>query len=281
MTEPRRLLSSGSDASALERSLLNAGRARREPEGMRDRVLAGIAAGAAGAALGVATHGTAAKISTAPAAKVATAVVTTKLKALIATAAVIATAGVTAYVATRPAHQAPVPAMAAAPPTASIPPSPAPPPSAAPTTITPSDLPTAPSARTPSAPRPISHAERLREEVTQVSDLGHYAAEAPGAARSPAHEAAESVSALREEAKLVDAARTALAAGDPASARARLDEAKTRYPQGRLGEEREALEIRVLAASGETSRAASLARAFLVRHPSSPLRPSIEAIAKK
>ena len=79
----------------------------------------------------------------------------------------------------------------------------------------------------------------------------------------------------------MDEARSALAQNDLVTATDRLARADARFPRGRLAEEREALAVRIASAGGDAPRAARLARTFLARHPTSPLRPSMEAIAKK
>lgn len=259
MTEPRRLLASDSDASPLERTLLHAGRARREPYGMRGRVLAAVAA--AGALAGGAK--TAAAGESAAAKGAGFAAVTTG-KIVVATA-LLATAGVAVYVAT---------------------------PSRAPVTRSASPVATAPtvttkvvSAQATTADGPPIDAEAPSPTATprpsrRVSAKSvATAVEAPPETRPSAPVVA--VSALREEATLVEQARAALASGDVARAREHLADANARFPGGRLAEEREALHVRVVAAAGDPRRAALLARAFLARHPSSPLREAIEPLAKK
>jgi hypothetical protein len=248
MTEPQRLLAAGSDASSFERSLLHAGRARREPLGMRERVVTAVAAGAA--ATSVAAN---AKAATAvKGAGIAGAV--TKGKILLATA-VVASAGATGYVASTssepPVASRLTPVMTAIPRAAVT--------AAKPTTaVSPAELPT--------VPHPRRHASPAKPPAAPIDDRLPTTSEA---------------SALAEEASLVEQSRAALAGGDVGGARAKLAEADARYPRGQLGEERDALRVRLAAASGDPRRAAVLARAFLERHPGSVLRPSIEPFAKK
>jgi len=71
------------------------------------------------------------------------------------------------------------------------------------------------------------------------------------------------------EAKLVAQARRALA-GDPARALALTEQVEREFPNGLLGEERRALEIRALAALGKSSEAKSAAKAFLAEYPDGP-----------
>ena len=88
-----------------------------------------------------------------------------------------------------------------------------------------------------------------------------------------------SVSPLREEAALLGEARAALRRGDHEAARAKLEQARARFPSSQLAPERDALEVRLASESGDHERAARLARAFAERYPDSPLRSGIESIA--
>ena len=291
MSDPERLSSGDGAASALERRLLDAGRQRREPAGMRDRVLLGVSA--AVAAGGVAAGSTVASASSASSASTAAAAATTsvpptkaaatalalaKVKVLLATAVVVSGAAGTATYAAR--HSQPTTVTLSAPSAAlAVPPAPVPR-SAPPEPIAPAatpaseettsvdDLPTAPTETRSLAPR---------------ARLGPSAAALPPTPTPLASERVETaaVSELREEAALVDEARRALAVGDTASASERLSRADARFPRGRLLEEREALAVRIAAAAGDGARAARLARAFLEKHPTSPLRPAIEPLSKK
>jgi len=73
-----------------------------------------------------------------------------------------------------------------------------------------------------------------------------------------------------EEARLVSHARSALNAGNVAQAMQSLQVARSRFQNGVLVQEREALWIEALARSGQRSAAAELGQAFLRAHPSSP-----------
>lgn len=89
----------------------------------------------------------------------------------------------------------------------------------------------------------------------------------------PAKEAespAERAKMLMRESNGVRAARSLLASGDAAGALAELASLDKEVKKGMLGQERQVLLIEALAASGQGARAASLAKAFLDRHPSSP-----------
>lgn len=266
MSEPRRLLSGASDASPLERQLLAAGRQRREHEGMPDRVRLGVAAVVAAGAISAATAANAATTATTAKATL-TGSALAKAKIIVLAAALVTTAGATTYLVATNDHPTPAAASSSTvvvSPVTSIGSATAAPP------ITANDLPAAPPSAT-AVPQPRASGRPRHASRGPVDP--------PASATAPA--VSEAQSELREEAILVDEARSALAAGALPTARDRLARADARFPHGRLAEEREALAVRVAAAGGETARASQLARAFLGRHPTSPLRPSIESIAKK
>lgn len=75
--------------------------------------------------------------------------------------------------------------------------------------------------------------------------------------------------AYLREAKLVAQARRALA-GDPDRALALTGQVEREFPNGMLGEERRAIEIRALAALGKSSEAKRAAKAFLAEYPDGP-----------
>lgn len=76
-------------------------------------------------------------------------------------------------------------------------------------------------------------------------------------------------SSLREESAALASARALLRSGDPLGALAALDAAARRFPGGSLAQERAALTIEALAASGRNAQAAEHARAFLNAYPGS------------
>ena len=79
---------------------------------------------------------------------------------------------------------------------------------------------------------------------------------------------------------LLDEARTAFASGDYAKSLERLDRHRTRFPAGVLSEEREALAVRALAASGNKADATKRAHAFVAKYPESIMRPAVEAAVR-
>jgi hypothetical protein len=80
---------------------------------------------------------------------------------------------------------------------------------------------------------------------------------------------------LAEEARAVLEARNALRSNNPSAALRVLDDARARFPNGSLGQEREALTIEGLARVGRTDVARTRARAFLTRFPNSPLAANV------
>lgn len=75
---------------------------------------------------------------------------------------------------------------------------------------------------------------------------------------------------LREEREVVNQARTALRGGDTGGAMRLLEQARVKFPNGALGQEREALAIETLAKSGAKEAASTRAAAFIKAHPTSP-----------
>lgn len=75
---------------------------------------------------------------------------------------------------------------------------------------------------------------------------------------------------LPGELRWIERAQTALAAGDPGAAQAALRGHARAFPRGHLAEEREALSVQALCASGRTEEARRAAAAFVARRPTSP-----------
>jgi hypothetical protein len=78
------------------------------------------------------------------------------------------------------------------------------------------------------------------------------------------------VDALRAESKLLAEARSQLRTGQLAAAEQTLNRARDAFPEGSLGQEREVLQIELLAALGDSEGADHRARRFLRKHPDSP-----------
>ena len=86
---------------------------------------------------------------------------------------------------------------------------------------------------------------------------------------------------LREESLALLDARTALRAGQAGRALELLDQMRTRFPRGALGQEREALTIEALAKTGQAAAAERRADAFVRNHPHSPYVADVKRSASR
>lgn len=89
--------------------------------------------------------------------------------------------------------------------------------------------------------------------------------------------APSAVSANNAERLLVDEARAAYARGARNDALDALSRHATRYPNGALVEEREALAVRILVDAGRTAEARTRGERFRARYPKSLMLPAVEA----
>jgi hypothetical protein len=96
------------------------------------------------------------------------------------------------------------------------------------------------------------------------------------APRAP-HAGGAPTDSLAAELAIVTAARRALAQGDGQQASAALARHAREFPEGALTEERKALEVLALCATGQQSRAIAAARAFVARYPRSVASSSVRA----
>lgn len=115
-----------------------------------------------------------------------------------------------------------------------------------------------------SAPRP-AHSVNLPDEDAPV------AAE-PGRP----HPVATPASTLGDEQALLEAARRALAAGDPRGALAAVSTHERRFAAGGLAEERDVLRIQAHARAGRMDEARAFAARFRARYPHSLLRAAVD-----
>jgi hypothetical protein len=258
MSDPLRLLDDASELSDEERRLLVAGRAMAPPAVLSAGLWAGLstklpqsAANAAGAQGGGAAQGGLASGGAAQGSGLGLLIV----KAVLVVSALGALAVVgDAWWRAHAAENAPRAVQRVAdqvtPPTVSELPSPSalnvPPTEPSLSSVTPSNLPMhAPSslhAPKPSAPAP-----------TASSDA-------------------------REESRVVAAARDALHSGDSAGALNLLAQARQRFGNGVLGQEREALLIEALAKSGQGAAARAHGQAFLKNYANSPYAARVQQI---
>ena len=100
---------------------------------------------------------------------------------------------------------------------------------------------------------------------------------APAPPRASAVAAPAASSSLSAERLLLDQARSALTAEQPDRALALLTDHVRRFPRPQLGEEREALAIQALAASGRFDEARERGARFRASTPNSLFLPAVEA----
>jgi hypothetical protein len=120
---------------------------------------------------------------------------------------------------------------------------------------------------------PTTPAARVASELQRPAPVEHASREA-ALGESPAIAA----DALREESALLVRARQALARAEFIKACALVQEHRQRFGAGALQEERDALEVRVLAKMGRGAEARGQAQGFLARYPRSPQRESVRAM---
>ena len=99
--------------------------------------------------------------------------------------------------------------------------------------------------------------------------------------RSSKAAVADSGADLSEQLRLIDAARSAVAAGNASAASAALSSYRTRFPRGPFGQEAAVLQIETLDLQGNHAQAAAQAHSFLVRHPNSPHVGVVQRIANR
>jgi hypothetical protein len=251
MSEPRRLLLDGG-ASERERDILRAWEGVGPSPGARARTLASLGlAGGVGAAvtstLGAkAAVGTGVTGSIAP--KAAGIGAASALKWLAIGAATLAVgAGTVGYVARTGDVRRPVIVSAPAA----------------------TQSPVAAPASTLSAPAP--------SDPIPVDALPRATPPAPSA-QSPASPGGAS---LAEQIAAIDAARTALAAGDPSGAVRLASQYEARFPRGSFWQEAEVIRIDAMLRSGDRASAEAAARRFVAAHPTSPHAARLRALLER
>ncbi|HEX3773541.1 MAG TPA: outer membrane protein assembly factor BamD [Polyangiaceae bacterium] len=95
--------------------------------------------------------------------------------------------------------------------------------------------------------------------------------------KSPAP--ADSADDLSEQLRLIDAARSAVASGNPSAASQALSSYSSKFPHGSFGQEAQVLRIETVDMQGNHAQAAELAKSFLERHPNSPHVSLVQRIA--
>ena len=125
----------------------------------------------------------------------------------------------------------------------------------------------------PRAPAPQVTPARPAPPVSSSSMSNGAATSAPPASPSA------SATSLGEEQRLLDTARAAVARGAYSSALGSLTEHQTRFPAGRLTEERELLFVQALAGAGAADAARARGRAFAERFPGTIFLPAVRAVS--
>lgn len=145
-------------------------------------------------------------------------------------------------------------------------------------------------AQTQSQPPPMNPViAHQNADESPTERLPTAAEPAPAAApRSPSRKTqagapppSRSDDALLQERQALETARSALARGRPDDALEALRDHQQRFAAGQLREEREALRVLALAASGRRVEASEAAHAFALQFPSSLLLPTVEAAVKQ
>ena len=128
------------------------------------------------------------------------------------------------------------------------------------------------------APSPVAVARSTASpsSANASSSNGTAASGPPG---SPSASTSSIATSLGEEQRLLDTARAAVARGAYSSALGSLTEHQTRFPSGRLTEERELLFVQALAGAGAADAARARGRAFAERFPGSIFLPAVRAVS--
>ena len=295
MKGPRKLVEGDGSASALARELLREGRVEAMPASVKAALWKSIAAQVPGALV-------------APSAAAAAAKGATGLVALKATLAVVALGGSIwgghhlltaddrrAHVSSRPTPSPssttsrartaePAKPTETAKPTEPTRPaeagraSPNQPSAAVPEPAAPASVPreaieAPPPASAPRAPRTFLREPAGRPRPPRAA----LERDQPGASASPT----PAESRLGEESQLVLDAREGLRAGHPSLVLRQLEEARSRFPDGTLTQEREALTIEALWRSGQTAAARHRAETFARTYPGSPHAARVQQLTSR
>jgi hypothetical protein len=136
----------------------------------------------------------------------------------------------------------------------------------------------APVAVVPAAPVvPAAEATPAVSPLPPVEDAAP--AGAPHVARTDASAAA--TADLSEQIRLIEAARSGVAAHDSKAALAALDSYSAKFPRGSFGQEALVLRIRAVDQAGDSARATAMAKSFVARFPNSPHVARLKPIAER
>ncbi len=136
--------------------------------------------------------------------------------------------------------------------------------------------PLAPSARPSVAPSEVTSGHAPPLEAPSKSTATNSAPSVPAAGVAPAPS-----SSLAAERDLIDTARAALSRGRADDALAAVQLHASRYPNGSLAEEREALAVQALVIAGRVEAANERGARFHRRYPKSIFGSSVDAILRK
>ena len=122
---------------------------------------------------------------------------------------------------------------------------------------------------------------QVQEAAPVVSPLPPVEAPAAAAHVVRTDASAAATADLSEQIRLIEAARSGVAAHDAKAAAAALEAYNAKFPRGSLGQEAMVLRIRAVDQAGDSARATALAKAFVTRFPNSPHVARLKPIAER
>ena len=129
------------------------------------------------------------------------------------------------------------------------------------------------------APVAVTAAVEAAPAVSPLPPVEEAPAAAPRVARA---EASSSAAAdLSEQIRLIEAARSGVAAHDSKAALSALDGYAAKFPRGSFGQEATVLRIRAVDQAGDSARATAMAKSFIARFPNSPHVARLKPIAER
>ncbi len=126
---------------------------------------------------------------------------------------------------------------------------------------------------------PVEPASNSQSTASILKATAKSVSSVAGVSKTPAP--ADSASDLGEQLRLIDAARTAVAAGNASSAAQALSTYSAKFPHGSFGQEAAVLRIETVDLQGNHGQASALARSFLAQHPNSPHVNLVQRIADR
>jgi hypothetical protein len=126
---------------------------------------------------------------------------------------------------------------------------------------------------------PLPPVEAASEPVASTAAVKPSTKSVSSVSKSPTLAASDAD--LSEQLRLIDAARTAVAAGNPSAAALALSSYSAKFPRGSFGQEAAVLRIETTDLQGYYTQATSLAKTFLAQHPNSPHVSLVQRIANR